>query len=83
MDVRCLFEMGFRPNEGLSRMCNERHACGAEFHQALDSFSGGVLPLENHGHCDTTKQELRQNLFAVNKQVPVKANEIVNRFDYT
>ena len=50
--------------------------------QALDSFSGSMLPLENHGHCDTSKQELRQDLFAVNKQVPAKGNEIVYIFDY-
>ena len=72
MDVCCLFDMGFKPKEGLSHMRTERHACGAEFHQALDSFSGGVVALENHGHCDTTKQKLRQDLFAVNKQVPAK-----------
>ena len=52
----------------------------AQFHQALDSFSGSMLPLENHGHCDTSKQELRQDLFAVNKQVPAKGNEIVYNF---
>ena len=54
----------------------------AQFHQALDSFSGSMLPLENHGHCDTSKQELRQDLFAVNKQIPAKGNEIVYIFDY-
>ena len=81
MDVCCLFDMGFRPKEGLSHIRTKRHACDAQFHQALDSFSGGVLALENHGHCDTTKQELRQDLFAVNKQIPAKANKIVYRFD--
>ena len=81
MDVCCLFDMGFRPKEGLSHIRTKRYACDAEFHQALDSFSGGVLPLENHGHCNTTKQKLRQNLFAVNKEVPAKANEIVYIFD--
>ena len=81
MDVCCLFNMGFKPKEGLSHMCTKRHACGAQFHQALDNFSGGVLPLENHGHCNTAKQELGQNLFAVNKQVPAKTNEIVYIFD--
>ena len=81
MDVCCLFNMGFRPKEGLSHMRTKKHARGAQFHQALDCFSGGVLALEDHGHCNTTKQKLRQNLFAVNKEVPAKANEIVYIFD--
>ena len=72
---------GVQAQRGALTYAHQKAACDAQFHQALDSFSGGVLPLENHGHCDTTKQKLRQNLFAVNKQIPAKANEIVYRFD--
>ena len=81
MDVCCLFDVGFRPKEGLSHMRTKKHVCGAQFHQALDSFSGGVLAPKNHGHCNTAKQELRQDLFAVNKQVPAKGNDIFYIFD--
>ena len=79
MSVVCLI-LGSSPK---SLTYAHRKAClwCAQFHQALDNFSGGVLPLENHGHCNTAKQELGQNLFAVNKQVPAKTNEIVYIFD--
>ena len=75
MSVVCSI-WGSDPKRG-SQKCSLRGV----FHQALDNLSGGMLPLENHGHCDTSKQKLRQDLFAVNKQVPAKRNKIVYTFD--
>ena len=80
MSVVCLiWDSGLKRG---SHICAPNGMWCAQFHQALDSFSGSMLPLENHGHCDTSKQELRQDLFAVNKQVPAKGYEIVYMFDY-